>query len=97
VPPDLRAEALRLDEGEGNVAEDAYPVGQADQVLLLLSEAAVVVLGGDFYEVSNGRPHPTGMNWYYEGTDAAASVRKARQALGERWVDPNWFVTFDWR
>jgi hypothetical protein len=88
---------VRLDEGESNIAEDAYPVARVDEVLRLLDAAKVVILGGDFYEVAADRPRPTGMNWYYDGSDAAASVQQARRAISQRWVDAKWHVTFVWR
>ncbi len=86
-----------VDEGGLDIAEDAYPVARADVVLSLLGDAGVVVLGGDFYDITDGRPRPTGMNWYYEGTDAAASLDAARRRIGQPWVEPSWHITFVWR
>lgn len=97
VPPDVRALARRLDEGEANIAEDAYPMSSAGVVLDMLRDAQVIILGGDFYEVTGDQARPTGMNWHFDGSDFAASIAEAERTLQQGWVHADWFVTFVWR
>ena len=47
LPEEVRAKGARLDDQ--NVAEDAYPVGVADEVVTVLRAASAVILGGDFW------------------------------------------------
>lgn len=78
------------------MAEDAYPVGVADEVVTVLRAASAVILGGDFWVREADGFTPTNSNWYYNDGESPESVNAARKAIRQSWVDPAWFVSFVW-
>lgn len=81
-------------------AETAWPVRVADQILRIVSEAGLAILGGDIYKTSENGFIPTYDNWYSDikpGEDWDRYVQRSFSAsndyLKSSWIKEDyWFV-----